>query len=191
MTPLAEHIYYWESIYSEAESVDYFNRLASFTSLKQGLIHMFGKQLKTPRFESFHCIHPIPYRYSGQELTASPFIEPLFEIMNRVEELTGQTYNSVLINLYRNGMDSNGWHADNEKELGKNPVIASVSFGAERTFKLKSIAGDKAHSIKLGNGSLLLMGGNTQHEYKHCIPKEPKVLEPRINLTFRTIFEQQ
>jgi alkylated DNA repair dioxygenase AlkB len=122
-------------------------------------------------------------------LKANPFTEPLHEILQRVIEVTGYPYNSVLINLYRNGMDSNGWHADNEKELGENPVIASVSFGAERTFKLKSNTGNEKHSILLRNGSILLMDGKTQHEYKHCIPKEPKVLEPRINLTFRTIFE--
>lgn len=191
MTPLTEHIYYWESIFNATESSEYFKSLASYPTLEQGSIQLFGKTYKTPRLESFHGLNSISYWYSGQELPANAFKEPLFEIMKRIETITGHTFNSVLINLYRTGMDSNGWHADNEKELGKNPIIASVSFGAERTFKLKSNLGTESHSIKLGNGSLLLMGGNTQHTYKHCIPKEPKVLEPRINLTFRTIFEPQ
>jgi alkylated DNA repair dioxygenase AlkB len=189
MTSLSNQLYYWDSIFSEEACQRYFEHFATLPSLQQGKIHMFGKQIHTPRLESFHCIKPISYRYSGQELKANPFTEPLHEILQRVIEVTGYPYNSVLINLYRNGMDSNGWHADNEKELGENPVIASVSFGAERTFKLKSNTGDEKHSILLSNGSILLMEGKTQHEYKHCIPKEPKVLEPRINLTFRTIFE--
>jgi hypothetical protein len=165
MTSLSNQLYYWDSIFNEEACQRYFEHFATLPSLQQGKIHMFGKQIQTPRLESFH------------------------EILQRVIEVTGYPYNSVLINLYRNGMDSNGWHADNEKELGENPVIASVSFGAERTFKLKSNTGNEKHSILLGNGSILLMDGKTQHEYKHCIPKEPKVLEPRINLTFRTIFE--
>jgi alkylated DNA repair dioxygenase AlkB len=120
-----------------------------------------------------------------------PFTAPMHAILARITKLTGCTFNAVLINVYRNGMDSNGWHADNEKELGKNPIIASVSFGAERKFQLKSRDGAVKKTILLENGSILLMGGTIQPAFIHCIPKEPKVALPRINLTFRTVFEVQ
>ena len=105
--------------------------------------------------------------------------------------ITGHSFNCVLINLYRNGQDSNGWHADNEKELGENPIIASVSFGATRTFKLRSMEGTEKYSVALRAGSLLLMGKQIQYQFKHCIPKEPKITKPRVNLTFRTILESR
>mgnify|MGYP006333990579 CR=1 FL=1 len=105
-----------------------------------------------------------------------------------VENNTNTKFTSVLLNLYRDGKDSNGWHADNEKELGLNPIIASLSFGAERVFQLKhnSIIGLKQNII-LEHGSLLLMKGTTQHFWKHQIPKTSKNIGPRINLTFRVI----
>jgi len=184
-----EDIWYWNEVFSEEESLMFFKHLSTLSSLSQGSFHLYGKLVKTPRLESFHGISPIPYRYSGQTLQSKPFTAPMHSILMRIKEHTGQSFNSVLINLYRNGMDSNGWHADNEKELGKNPIIASVSFGANRSFQLKSLDGNIKKTICLENGSLLLMGSTIQHKFQHCIPKEPKVALPRVNLTFRTVFE--
>jgi alkylated DNA repair dioxygenase AlkB len=186
---IMEDVSYWNGVFSEEESLMHFDHLSTLPSLAQGSFHLFGKPVKTPRLESFHGISPIPYRYSGQTLHSMPFTAPMHDILARITELTGCTFNAVLINVYRNGMDSNGWHADNEKELGKNPIIASVSFGAERKFQLKSRDGALKKTIPLENGSLLLMGGSIQQDFIHCIPKEPKVVLPRINLTFRTVFE--
>jgi len=112
----------------------------------------------------------------------------LTKIYDRVRKESPVEFTSVLLNLYRNGKDSNGWHADNEKELGQSPVIASISFGAERFFHLKHRNIKEARlKILLHSGSLLLMEGNTQERWLHQIPKTAKPLAPRINLTFRKI----
>jgi alkylated DNA repair dioxygenase AlkB len=109
-------------------------------------------------------------------------------IKNEIEEVCQENFTTVLLNNYRDGKDSNGWHADNEKELGRNPVIASVSFGAERIFQLKhNTVKELKQNIILENGSLLLMKGATQHYWKHQIPKTTKEIGARINLTFRII----
>jgi alkylated DNA repair dioxygenase AlkB len=117
-----------------------------------------------------------------------PFSPVLNAVKLKIEKATKMTFSSCLLNLYRDGQDSNGWHSDNEKELGKNPVIASVSLGAERLFHLKhkSIKTLK-HKLTLQNGSLLLMKGDTQHHWLHQIPKTKKLIDKRINLTFRLI----
>lgn len=112
----------------------------------------------------------------------------LQEIRTLVEDLTKTNFTTVLINYYRDGNDSNGWHADNEKELGTNPTIASLSLGAERNFQLKHNSNSSIKkNIILENGSLLVMKGTTQHFWKHQIPKTTKIIGPRINLTFRVI----
>jgi alkylated DNA repair dioxygenase AlkB len=112
----------------------------------------------------------------------------LQKIKSLVEDCTETNFTSVLLNQYRNGKDSNGWHADNEKELGTNPVIASLSFGAERTFQLKHNSDlSLKKSIVLEHGSLLIMKGTTQHFWKHQIPKTSKPIGSRVNLTFRII----
>ena len=126
--------------------------------------------------------------YSNIKMNPHPWTTLLKEIKNKIEILTKVEFSTVLLNYYRNGNDSNGWHADNEKELGINPIIASLSFGANRQFQLKHNS-DKnlKKNIILENGSLLLMKGTTQECWKHQIPKTTKPTEARINLTFRII----
>ena len=116
------------------------------------------------------------------------FTPTLFDIKSKIEKRLNSQFTSCLLNLYRNGQDSNGWHADNEKELGLNPVIASLSLGAERVFHMKH-RNDKKEKLKINltNGSLLVMRGKTQHHWLHQIPKTRKKVEERINLTFRII----
>ena len=116
------------------------------------------------------------------------FTKTLNDIKEKVELLSNSSFNCVLLNLYRNGQDSNGWHSDNEKELGKNPTIASVSFGDERYFNMKHRE-NKSFKLKLllKNGSVFVMSGETQHYWLHQIPKTKKNVGPRINLTFRKI----
>ena len=117
-----------------------------------------------------------------------PWTSLLQKIKLLIENKTDTQFTSVLLNYYRDGKDSNGWHADNEKELGTNPIIASLSFGAERSFQLKHNSDkDQKKNIVLEHGSLLLMKGTTQHFWKHQIPKTSKPIGPRINLTFRKI----
>jgi alkylated DNA repair dioxygenase AlkB len=114
--------------------------------------------------------------------------EALLELLNQIQTVSHHDFNCVLLNLYRNGADSNGWHADNEKELGKHPQIASYSFGAPRFFHFKHRKiKEQRHKMELHHGSLLLMEGNMQEHWLHQIPKTIKPMEPRINLTFRKI----
>ena len=121
-------------------------------------------------------------------MTPHPFTPVLNSIKETIEKATKMTFSSCLLNLYRDGQDSNGWHADDEKELGKNPEIASVSFGAERLFHLKhKKIKTLKHKLSLQNGSLLVMKGETQHQWLHQISKTKKPIGKRINLTFRLL----
>ena len=190
-TAITDEISMWDSVFSPTECNLFFEHCLRLNTLHQGEILMFGKRVPIPRLESFHCNEASNYTYSGKLLKSAPFTSELLDIKTKVEMITGHSFNCVLINLYRNGQDSNGWHADNEKELGENPIIASVSFGATRTFKLRSMEGTEKYSVALRAGSLLLMGKQVQYQFKHCIPKEPKITKPRVNLTFRTILESR
>jgi alkylated DNA repair dioxygenase AlkB len=127
------------------------------------------------------------YRYSGIAHTPLPWLPLLAELKIQIELQSKQSFNSVLCNLYRSGQDSMGWHADKEPELGNNPYIASLSFGAARLFKFRHLKTKDTVDVILENGSLLLMGGELQYHWRHSLPKTTKVSEPRINLTFRKI----
>ncbi len=162
-------------------------------------IKIFGKQLFVPRFSAWYGDENAAYSYSGLKLKPNPWNEKLLFIKSKIEELINFQkqeeknikFNSVLLNWYRDGQDSMGWHSDNEKELGKNPLIASVNFGATRRFLLRQIdkTDDKKEKLEfpLTNGSLLIMAGQIQHFWQHSIPKESKINENRVNLTFRVI----
>ena len=162
--------------------------LMNTTPWQQDDITVFGKTYKQPRLTAFMGTEGISYSYSNITMKASAFTEVVEKIKNNVEAVSKQKFNSVLLNLYRHGNDSNGWHADNEPVLGKNPVIASVSFGAERPFyfKHKTIKNHN-HKLLLNHGSLLIMQGEMQHYWVHQIAKTKIDIGPRINLTFRRI----
>ena len=156
----------------------------------QNKIRFYGKESLVPRLESWHGDEGMSYTYSGIRMDAKPWTKNLLMIKESIEPIAKTTFNSVLINYYRDGKDRVAWHSDDEKELGKNPVIASVSLGAERKFKLrhKKYKENKLqHEVFLQNGSLLLMSGSTQHHWLHEIPRTAKPIGPRINLTFRVI----
>ena len=167
---------------------------ALFESLKneipwqQDSIKVFGKTHPQPRLTALFGNEGKPYHYSNIVMQPNAWNTLLLFIKNKIEEIVAENFTTVLLNYYRDGKDSNGWHADNEKELGRNPIIASVSFGAERFFYLQhnSIAAQKL-KINLEHGSLLLMEGTTQHFWKHQIAKTAKPTGPRVNLTFRII----
>ncbi|WP_339703266.1 alpha-ketoglutarate-dependent dioxygenase AlkB [uncultured Marixanthomonas sp.] len=185
--PNAEVVYY-PHFFSEKKAYTYFETLLKETNWQQDDITVFGKTYKQPRLTALYGENGKSYSYSGITMTPLPLTPVLTKIKNKVEEISNVKFNVVLLNLYRDGKDSNGWHSDDEKELGENPVIASVSFGAERIFHLKHKQ-DKAskYKVNLKNGSLLVMKGQTQHFWKHQIPKTKKSVSPRINLTFRKI----
>ena len=151
-------------------------------------IKIFGKVIPQPRLTALYAINTQPYSYSNLTLHPNSYTTELEIISNKLFKLTGIRFTHCLANLYRDGNDSMGWHSDDEKELGQNPVIASISFGAERKFQLKhKELKDKKMEIPLEHGSLLIMKGETQHYWKHQLPKTKKIDSPRINLTFRTI----
>lgn len=153
----------------------------------QPKIRMFGKWVDQPRLMSWQAEENLQYSYSGITLIAEPFSKEVAEIALRIKERSGYHFNSVLINYYRDGQDSMGWHADDEKELGYDPIIASVSFGAPREFFLRHNHHQRLNlKLPLPSGSLLIMGKGMQLNWKHSLPKR-KHAEPRINLTFRKI----
>ncbi|REE80889.1 alkylated DNA repair dioxygenase AlkB [Lutibacter oceani] len=149
---------------------------------------MFGKQIKTSRKVAWFGNLDYKYSYSSSVKKAIPWTPELISIKKLVESKTGEVFNSCLLNLYHNGNEGMGWHQDNEKELGKNPVIASLSFGAARKFSFKHIQTKQKVDIVLEPGSLLLMKGETQENWLHSLPKTSKVKFPRVNLTFRNIY---
>lgn len=150
-------------------------------------IAIAGRAVKVPRLVCWYGDSEARYRYSGVAHEPLPWTSLLSELRRRVEDRCGHGFNSVLGNLYRDGNDSLGWHADKEKELGPEPYIASLSFGAERRFELCHNRSRERFALPLSHGSLVLMGGSLQRHWRHRVPKMPGVRAPRINLTFRTI----
>lgn len=151
-------------------------------------INIFGKQVFLPRYSAWYGDNDKPYTYSGLTLQPRPWNKGLLYIKGQIEKIAKIKFNSVLINWYRDGDDYIGWHTDSEKELGSNPIIGSVNFGATRKFQLRRIDNNSEKvTIPLKHGTLLLMRGQTQHFWQHAVPKEKKVKDMRFNLTFRVI----
>lgn len=153
----------------------------------EGTIKIFGKEHNIPRLQAWYANEDINYKYSGKALLRNNWNPVLNEIKDDIELATSQKFNSVLGNLYRDGSDSMGLHADDEKELGENPVIASFSLGEERDIYFKHKNKNISFSIPQESGKLIVMSGSTQKYWKHGIKKTKKIKKPRINLTFRNI----
>lgn len=182
-------ILYYPDFFEDKEADAYFAEFLKHMDWKQQSIKIFGKRVAQPRLTTLYAQNKQPYTYSGLTLTPEIFSAALWELHQKIFLLTGLTFSHCLANLYRNGNDSMGWHSDDEKELGKNPVIASLSLGAPRRFHLKhKFDPTLKHALELEHGSLLVMQGSTQHFWQHQLPKSKKILKPRINLTFRNIF---
>lgn len=169
----------------EAE-FDPFTEIDTF-QLKQEQIKLFGKLIDQPRLCSFYGDSGINYTYSKRTFTALNWNDFLIKLKARIEDRFGLQFNSALVNLYRDGMDSMGIHSDDEKELGKNPTIVSVSYGSERIMHFVNKSNKRKLHVKLRHGDVLLMEGTVQHLWKHELKKEPKVTEQRLNVTFREI----
>ena len=153
-------------------------------------IKMYGKEVSIPRLQCWIGDPGCEYAYSGKSLQRYDFFEPLIEIRSLIQNKLGIYFNSVLANLYRNGNDSMGFHADDEPELGNNPVIASLSLGEERPLIFQNKDKAETKTFDQPHGSLMLMKGATQSTWKHGIRKSKKISEPRINFTFRNIITQ-
>jgi alkylated DNA repair dioxygenase AlkB len=151
-------------------------------------IKMFGKMILQPRFTAWYGDENKTYRYSGLTMKPLPWNENLLFLKEKIEKIAKVEFNSVLLNWYRDGKDHMGWHTDNEAELGKNPTIASLNFGATRRFLLrKNDNHEEKIELLLHHGSFLLMRGEIQHFWHHSVPKSLKINESRVNLTFRVI----
>lgn len=155
---------------------------------KQEPIRMFGKEVMQPRLTCWYSDPGVAYSYSGISMKSLTWNKTLLSIKSRIEPVAGVSFTGALLNLYRDGHDSMGWHRDNEKVLGHNPVIGSVSFGATRLFQFRDYdTKSEIVTLNLSNGSLLIMSGETQHYWQHRIPKQARLAAPRINITFRVI----
>ncbi|MFY8274200.1 alpha-ketoglutarate-dependent dioxygenase AlkB family protein [Pseudoalteromonas sp. SSDWG2] len=154
---------------------------------QQPSIQVFGKWHPIPRLQAYMGDNDAQYTYSQQRFTPLPWLQPLDDMRKRLSQSLGCPFNAVLINYYRNGLDCMGWHADDEAELGPQPTIASVSLGAIRKFKLRERSTKEVIDLALESGSLLVMKGHSQARFEHSLPKQRKVSQGRINLTFRYI----
>ncbi len=179
---------FWPQFYSMPDAHDWFERLMKSVAWEEKFIAMYGRQVAVPRLSAWYADTHKNYTYSGNLHTAMKWTSELLSLKQSLEHRTGEKYNSVLCNLYRDGQDSVAWHSDDEPELGKEPAIASLSFGETRIFKLRRADDHKQKfDIELPSGSCLLMRGKTQQAWQHQIAKSKKPLQARINLTFRLI----
>lgn len=182
-------ILFMRNFFTSSEAKNYFELLQNNINWKQEEVKFYGKTFPVPRKTAWYGYEGFNYSYSGITCFPEIWTKELLEIKKEIEKfIPDEDFTSVLLNLYNNGNDKMGWHADDEKELGKNPTIASVSLGETRRFDIKHKQNPKLHyKFELTSGSLLVMRGALQHHWVHQIPAQKKVKDPRINLTFRTI----
>jgi alkylated DNA repair dioxygenase AlkB len=186
LAPQAWVIY--EPVFLGSESASNLQaKLRAELNWRQQPIRLFGRQVMQPRLIDFHGNQGTRYRYSGIVLEASGWPQPLGGLRDRLADEYGVRFNSVLCNLYRGGDDSMGWHSDAERELGRDPTVASVSLGSTRRFLIRPRGGGRSIEFRPQNGSLLLMGGDLQHHWQHQVPKTARAVGERINLTFRQV----
>lgn len=182
------NVLYYNNFLLETKANQLYQKLLRDLNWQQYPIRMFGKTMLQPRLIAWYGDQGIRYTYSQTTLVAEGWNDDLKQIQEELRQRFQLNFNSVLANLYRDGQDSMGWHSDNEKELGEQPIIASISLGVARTLQFRQKDHPKTKtSILLEPGSLLLMRGNTQEYWQHQIAKTKKVTTPRINLTFRII----
>ena len=184
---LDAELYYLDNLALGQERDEILQQLIANTRWRQDTIVVWGKMYRQPRLVAWYGDHGSDYTYSGIRLSPMPWTELLLDIKRRVESVTQESFNSVLLNYYRDNRDSMGFHSDDEPELGEKPVVASVSLGEERTLVLKHKVNKLAKPVRLrlASGSLLLMKGETQRYWKHGIAKETRRCGARVNLTFR------
>jgi alkylated DNA repair dioxygenase AlkB len=175
---------------TQEQATTLFARIVAETEWRQERIRTPGGWVDQPRLTAWLGEPDAVYIYSGIRNVPQPWTPAVGELCDTVSAQCGIRFNSVLLNRYRNGIDSMGWHADHELELGPEPVIASVSLGATRRFDLKHTATGVTRSFRLTNGSLLVMRGQTQAQWRHRVPKELTVSGERLNLTFRVVMPE-
>ena len=187
LLPFDGIVNYHGMVWGQFEADHFLKVLSTDIAWEHDEVMMFGKKITTKRKVAWYGDKPFDYTYSHVKKSALPWTAVLKAIKDKVEQASGETYNSCLLNLYHNGEEGMGWHTDNEKELKKEGAIASVSFGAVRKFAFKHKETQEKVELTLDNGSLLVMKGTTQSHWLHRLPPSKKITVPRINLTFRTI----
>ena len=181
---------YYGKIWVQEQADFYFDYLLNQILWKHDEALIFGKLIQTKRKVAWLGDLPFEYTYSGKTKTAKPWSENMLKLKAKIEEVTGEKFNSCLLNLYHDGSEGMAYHSDGEKDLKKNGAIASVSFGAERKFFFKHKTSKERVELVLEHGSLLIMKDETQDFWLHRLPTSKKIIHPRINLTFRTIVEE-
>lgn len=180
---------YYGQIFSKTEADFYYEHLLNNIAWQNDQAVIFGKLIITKRKVAWYGEKSFEYTYSNITKKALPWTKELLALKEKAEKISGETFNSCLLNLYHTGDEGMAWHSDGEKDLKKNGAIASLSFGAERKFAFKHKADKTTVSLQLAHGSLLIMKGTTQNHWLHRLPPTKLVFKPRINLTFRTIVE--
>lgn len=188
LLPFQGEMYLFPDFFAKEQADHFFAKLSASLEWRQQPIWMFGKRVMQPRLTALYGDPEKPYGYSGIQMTPSGWTPELRHILDSIQDFSQAEFTHVLCNYYRDGNDSMGWHRDNEKVLGENPTIASVTFGAERIFQTRPYSEKSPKlDISLTHGSLLLMTGESQHFWEHQLPKTKKVNQARINLTFRKL----
>ena len=187
LLPYDGEVNYYGMMVDKQHADHYLDKLLSNIAWKNDEAIIFGRHIITKRKVAWYGDAGYSYAYSGTTRHALPWTKELLELKIIVEGLTDTVYNSCLLNLYHTGDEGMAWHSDDEKALGKDSTIASLSFGAERKFALRHRATKYGTSVMLEHGSLLVMKGTTQSYWLHSLPKTKKVTTPRVNLTFRTM----
>ncbi len=180
---------YYGKVLNQQEAQHYLDKLFNTIAWKNDEAIIFGKHIITKRKAAWYGNEGYAYTYSNTTKQALPWTEELLRLKTLVEKITEVTFNSCLLNLYHDGNEGVSWHSDDEKSLGKNSTIASLSFGAERKFVFKHKLTKQSVSVLLEAGSLLVMKDSTQTYWLHSLPKSKKITRPRINLTFRTMIQ--
>jgi alkylated DNA repair dioxygenase AlkB len=187
LLPMDGTVHYFGKIVSPEEADIFAGHLFNNIEWRNDEAVIYGKKIITRRKVAWYGDRPFAYTYSGTTKNALPWSSDLLILKSAIEVVTGETFNSCLLNLYHNGTEGMAWHSDGEKDLKKNGAIASLSFGAERKFSFKHKISKQKVELILEHGSLLMMKDDTQHHWLHRLPPAKRITAPRINLTFRTI----
>jgi len=187
LLPYGGKVIYHGKVTEPAKAEHYLDVLLNTIAWKNDEAVIFGRHIITKRKVAWYADADYSYTYSNTTKQALPWTKELLELKQLTEQLTGHQFNSCLLNLYHNGDEGMAWHSDDEKALGKDTAIASLSFGAERKFALKHRESRFKTELILEHGSLLIMKGTTQSNWLHCLPKSKKINQPRVNLTFRSM----
>lgn len=185
LLPCDGTVLYHGQIFGEREAAAHRENLMSFVPWKSEVVVIFGRRIVTARKVAWYGDAGCDYTYSGTTKQALPWTGELLELKQLAERLSGESFNSCLLNLYHDGGEGMGWHSDDEREIVRDSAIASLSFGAERRFVFRHKETQEKVELVLENGSLLVMKGETQRYWQHQLPKMAKITTPRINLTFR------